>query len=161
MLIQLILFLLFGILAGTFTGLVPGIHINLVASSVIAFSYSIFSEINSIYLVVFIVAMSIAHVFIDFIPSVFLGCPDTDTELSVLPGHEMLKQGFGFQAVFLTALGGIIGIIIFVLISFPFILIIQKIYNIIKFLVPYILIIRLFGRLFSSWPTQLSKELFS
>ena len=31
--------------------------------------------------------------FIDFIPSIFLGCPDTDTELSILPGHELLKKG--------------------------------------------------------------------
>ena len=36
--------------------------------------------------------MAITHTFVDFIPSVFLGCPDTDTELSI--GHKIPIIGF-------------------------------------------------------------------
>ena len=93
MLIEIILFIFLGIIFGTFTGLIPGIHINLVGVSLVALSASLLSPVNPIYLVVFIVSMAIIHTFIDFIPSIFLGCPDTDTELSVLPGHELLKKG--------------------------------------------------------------------
>ena len=121
MLIEIISALLIGILAGTFTGLAPGIHINLIGASVVSLSASslFFSSINPVFLVVFIVAMSITHTFIDFIPSVFLGCPDTDTELSVLPGHELLKKGQGYEAVMLSAYGGIIAIILLIILAIP------------------------------------------
>ena len=141
MLIQIISFLLLGILAGTFTGLIPGIHINLIGIFLISLSASLLSSIPPIYFVVFVVAMAITHTFVDFIPSVFLGCPDTDTELSVLPGHELLKKGEGYHAVLLTCYGSILAIFTLVLIAFPSILIISKIYNFIENLIPFFLII--------------------
>ena len=141
MLIQIISFLLLGILAGTFTGLIPGIHINLIGIFLISLSASLLSSIPPIYFVVFVVAMAITHTFVDFIPSVFLGCPDTDTELSVLPGHELLKKGEGYHAVLLTCYGSILAIFTLILIAFPSILIISKIYNFIENLIPFFLII--------------------
>ena len=139
MLIEIIISLLFGILAGTFTGLIPGIHINLVGTFLI-FLYPVIS-IAPIYLVVFIVALSITHTFIDFIPSVFLGCSNTTTELSVLPGHELLKQGNGYEAVILTAYGGITAIVAILLLAFPFVFLVSPVYDILKS--PYIIIIAL------------------
>ncbi|MDP3966332.1 MAG: tripartite tricarboxylate transporter permease [archaeon] len=119
MLLEIVLFLILGVLIGTFTGLTPGIHINLVGTALISGAFSILTGINSIYLIVFIVSMSITHVFIDFIPSIFLGAPEDGTELSVLPGHEMLKRGQGFHAVKLTSLGCLYGLFIFVLLIAP------------------------------------------
>src|SRR3989344_7545032 len=119
MLIEIILFLCFGVLVGIFTGLIPGVHINMIGTLIASSSLFILAAINPIYLIVFIVSMSITHVFIDFIPSIFLGAPESGTELSVLPGHEMLKQGLGHQAVRLTAFGCLLGIFIFVLMIFP------------------------------------------
>jgi len=141
MLLQIILALLIGILAGTFTGLIPGIHINLIGIFLISLSATLLSSILPIYFVVFVVAMAITHTFVDFIPSVFLGCPDTDTELSVLPGHELLKKGEGYQAVLLTCYGSILAIFTLILIAFPSILIISKIYNLIESLIPFLLIL--------------------
>jgi len=143
MLIQIILTLLLGILAGILTGLIPGIHINLIGSILITLSVSVFTNIASIYLIIFIVSMAITHTFLDFIPSIFLGCPDTDTELSVLPGHELLKQGKGYQAVILTAYGSLAAIFILILIAFPATLISQKIYTLLKitYIMPAILIL--------------------
>lgn len=119
MLIEILLFLLLGILAGTFTGLIPGIHINLVGAALVSGTFSFLLGLDPLYLVIFIVSMSIAHVFLDFIPSIFLGAPEEGTELSVLPGHEMLKKGQGLQAVHLTATGCLYGIGLFVLMIFP------------------------------------------
>ncbi|MFC1682504.1 tripartite tricarboxylate transporter permease, partial [Nanoarchaeota archaeon] len=107
MLFQLLIYLLIGILFGTLTGLIPGIHINLIGIFLVSLSISTFTSINPIYLIVFITSMAITHTFVDFIPSIFLGCPDTDTELSVLPGHELLKKGQGYQAVVLSAYGSL------------------------------------------------------
>ena len=149
MIIDLLIALIIGIIAGTITGLIPGIHINLVGAILVSLSLTAFSFVFPIYLVVFIVSMAITHTFVDFIPSIFLGCPDTDTELSVLPGHEMLKQGFGYQAVKLTALGGLIASLVLVLISFLFVSITPKIYNFIKPLIPYILILVSLSLVFS------------
>ncbi len=144
MLIQIILALLLGILSGTLTGLIPGIHINLIGVFLISLSASLFASVNPIYIIVFIASMAITHTFVDFIPSIFLGCPDTDTELSVLPGHELLKKGHGYQAVVLTCYGSLAAIFILMVISFPSILIISKIYDTIIKLIPYLLIAILF-----------------
>ena len=119
MLAEILFFLLLGILAGTFTGLMPGIHINLIGVALVSGSLSILAGINPIYLIVFIVTMSISHVFFDFIPSIFLGAPEEGTELSVLPGHEMLKKGQGFQAVNLASQGCLYGLFIFLFLIFP------------------------------------------
>ena len=138
---QLIIFTLLGILAGTFTGLIPGIHINLIGVFLISLSASFLNSTNPVYLVIFIVAMAITHTFIDFIPSIFLGCPDTDTELAVLPGHELLKKGLGYEAIILTCYGSLIAIFILILIAIPSIFIISKTYEFIRTLIPYLLIL--------------------
>ncbi len=140
MLIEILLAVFIGILAGTITGILPGIHINLVGAILVGLTVTIFSGIPPIYLIIFIASMAIAHTFIDFIPSIFLGCPDTDTQLSVLPGHEMLKEGRGYEAVRLTSIGGILAIFILIVISFPLSFIISKIYNPIHAVMFWILI---------------------
>lgn len=139
MLIEILIALVIGIIAGTFTGLAPGIHINLVAAILLA-SLASLTGIPLIALAVFIVAMSITHTFIDFIPSIFLGAPEEDTFLSILPGHEMLKEGQGFQAVVLTLYGSLFSLIIIIIFAPLFILFLPSIYETIKFLIPFILV---------------------
>jgi putative membrane protein len=141
MLIEIILALLLGCTIGTFTGLIPGIHINLINAIIISSTTGILLHIQHIYLIIFIVSMSITHSFLDFIPSIFLGCPDTETELSILPGHELLKKGQGYEAVMLTCYGSLAAIFILILITFPSLIIIKRIYPIIKTTIPYILIL--------------------
>jgi len=140
MLIEIILFMFLGIIFGTITGLIPGIHINLVGVSLVALSVSLLSSINPLYLAVLIVSMAITHTFIDFIPSIFLGCPDTDTELSVLPGHELLKKGQGYAAILLSAYGGLAAIFLLLLIAAPSFFVVQKIYGLLQSIMPYLLI---------------------
>ncbi len=140
MILELILFLFLGIFAGTLAGLIPGIHINLIGALLISISATFLFGFAPIYILTFIVAMAVTQTFIDFIPSVFLGCPDTDTELSVLPGHELLKKGQAYQAILLTAYGSIAAIIIILIIAYPSTLVIEKFYSFIKDIIPYILI---------------------
>ncbi len=141
MLLEIILFLILGIFIGTFTGLTPGVHINLIGAILVSLSASVFFGINPLYFVVFIVAMSITHVFVDFIPSIFLGCPDTDTVLSSLPGHILLKNGKGYEAIMLTSYGCLASVFILILIFFPLAMLIPKIYHLINKAIPYLLII--------------------
>ncbi len=119
MLFELFLALLIGILAGAFAGLAPGIHINLIGVSMASVLLFLGLQIEPIYLVVFIVSMAICQTFVDFIPSIFLGAPEDGTELSVLPGHQLLKKGLGYQAVALACYGGIASIAVLMIFSIP------------------------------------------
>ena len=141
MLLQLLFFLFFGILAGTFTGISPGIHINLIGSILVSSSFFLALSINPIYLVTFIVAMSVVHTFIDFIPSIYLGAPQDGTELSVLPGHELLKIGKAHEAVLITLLGSLVAIFLIILLSPLLIFSIPKLNLLIKPITPFLLII--------------------
>lgn len=97
---------------GTMTGLIPGLHVNTLAILLISASTSISSFISgftplepTISLAIIIACAGIAHTYLDFIPSAFLGIPDDDTALTVLPAHMMVMQGRGYEAVCLSAIG--------------------------------------------------------
>ena len=141
MLLELIIALSVGIIFGTITGLLPGIHINLVGSILVALSLSVLSGFEPIILVVFIVSMSITHTFIDFIPSIYLGAPDDASALSVLPGHKLLAEGKAHEAVLLTTLGCLIAIFITILLSPILIKFIPSLNSVINTFIPYILIL--------------------
>ncbi len=140
MLLELILFCLLGILLGTITGLTPGIHINLIGTLLVSLSAGLIAKVPVLDLSVLIVAMAITHTFVDFIPSIFLGCPDTDTMLAILPGHQLLKKGRAYEAVSLTAYGGLVAVGLLLLILIPSINFVPKIYSVIKSAMPFILI---------------------
>jgi putative membrane protein len=131
--------LFIGILAGTFTGLIPGIHINLI-SIILLSSITLFSTFPPLSLAIMIISMAITHSFMDFIPSIFLGAPEDDTFLSILPGHQMLKEGSAHEAIVLTLYGSLTGILIILIFTFPFIYLIPLIYSAAKFAIPFLLI---------------------
>lgn len=149
MLIEILMFLFLGVIAGTITGLLPGIHINLVGTILVGLSITALSLINPIFLIIFIASMAITHTFVDFIPSIFLGCPDTDTQLSILPGHELLKDGRGYEAVMLTAIGGIYAVFMLIIVSFPLAFGISKIYDSIHSVMFWILLATCFILIFT------------
>jgi putative membrane protein len=148
MFIELAIALLLGTGVGLITGLLPGIHINLVSAILIAISSSLLTITSPIILVIFIVSLSITHIFIDFIPTIFLGVPNEDTSLTVLPGHELLLQGKAYEAVILSIIGALIGIFILIPLTPLFILFLPTIYDILKNIMPFILILILFFMLF-------------
>ena len=130
MIIEFFMALILGVLVGTITGLTPGIHINLVAIILLSFSVYLlnFPLITPIILVIFIVSMAITHTFLDFIPSIFLGAPDEDSFLSILPGHQMLLKGRAYYAIVYTLYGGLAALIIILLFTPIFIYVLPLIY---------------------------------
>jgi len=97
--------ILAGCTAGIVTGLIPGIHINLISLMLLNASAFLLTLTDNLTLASFIIAMSITHTFLDSIPSIFLGAPDSAMALGVLPGHKMLLEGRGYEAVKLTVIG--------------------------------------------------------
>lgn len=143
LLIFLMIFL--GVIAGIFTGLIPGIHINLIASIILINFVLLNSFLKISDLIIFILAMSVTHSFIDFIPSICFGVPSEDTCLSVLPAHRLVLQGEAFKAIFLSAIGSLFGVFFIFLLSPLFYYSLEWIYSNIKFAIPYILLITSLG----------------
>jgi len=118
MFIEILIAVALGITAGIFTGLIPGIHINLISVLLLSFSPILLQYTNIISLCCFIIAMSVTHSFLDSIPSIFLGAPDSDMALGVLPGHRYLLKGLGLTAVKLTIVGSF-GALLLSILFFP------------------------------------------
>jgi putative membrane protein len=122
MLFEILLAITIGCFFGIITGLIPGIHINLVSLLLVSLSTYFLSFTNRLVLGVFIIAMAVTHTFLDTIPSVFLGAPNSDTALAVLPGHRMLLEGKGYDAVKLTVIGSLLCLIstsVFIILLIP------------------------------------------
>jgi len=141
LILQILGALLVGILFGILTGLIPGIHINTIAIFVVAISIYLTQYLDPLLLACFIASMSITHTFLDFIPGIFLGSPDEDTVLSILPGHSMLLEGKGYQAVRYTLYGSLLGLFIVLILSPIFIWLLPHFYIYIKYSIFYLLIL--------------------
>lgn len=143
--IDLIIACLMGVLCGVITGLVPGIHVN-TAGAIIFATSTFLLEITTVeVLCTFLAAMGIAHAIIEFVPSIFLGIPDENTALSILPGHRMVIDGRGKEAIRIVALGSFGAILITILLLPLFIMILPVIYGTIQ---PYIWIILVIGSIY-------------
>ena len=145
MFFQICLGILLGVCAGVITGLIPGIHINLISILLVSLSGYFLGFTNPVVLGVFVIAMAVTHTFLDAIPSIFLGAPDADMALSVLPGHKLLLEGKGYEAVKLTVIGSFFSLLLVILIIPLLIPFVPLIYS---FLQPYIGYILIFVVLF-------------
>jgi len=129
-----------GVFAGIVTGLIPGIHINLVSIMVISVSSVLLGYADAVVIGVFVIAMSVTHTFLDTIPSIYLGAPDEDTAVAVLPGHKMLLEGMGHEAVKLTVIGSLICIMVSAILFPLFLFVFPIIYLLIKDWIGWILL---------------------
>lgn len=121
-----ILYSIAGCFVGCITGITPGIHTNTVASIILAVYYRY--NFDPFLISAFIIGVAVSHSFLDFIPSVFLGAPNPETAVLILPSHRMLLMGRGFEAVMLSAFGGLAGIVFLIMLLFPLFYILPGIY---------------------------------
>lgn len=140
MIIELLISIFLGILIGVITGLIPGLHINIIGTGLFYILNKISFSGNFLYLAIFVISLSVSNIFLEFIPSIFLSCPDTENHLSILPGHELLKKGRGYEAVKLTSLGALNGTIILFFLFPLFYFVLNKIYPLVSEIMFFILI---------------------
>ncbi len=93
-----------GIIVGIAAGLFPGIHANLIAVIVAGLHIDVWFS------AVFLVAMAVSRSIIDAVPTVFLGA--SEDVMALLPGHKLLRKGFGVEAVKFCVLGSILGVVV-------------------------------------------------
>ncbi|MDN5309684.1 MAG: putative rane protein [Methanolobus sp.] len=143
--ISLVLFIasiVAGYLLGIISGLIPGIHTNNFALVLLAMSPVLSdSGVPVFYIAVIILSNSLSHTFHDIIPAIFLGAPNDDTALAVLPGHTLLLEGRGAEAVRLSALGSAGSVALAIFIAFPLSLFIVTAYPLIQAYLAWILIL--------------------
>lgn len=128
----IILFAIFGAILGCLTGLIPGLHVNSLALILLSLSalfissfqflinYGISENFILLLVAVIIISISIAHTFVNFIPSTFFGAPEGETALTVLPAHEMLLNGEGFKAVYFSAIASFFAIVLGFIFLIPY-----------------------------------------
>lgn len=138
----LIISIFLGFLLGIITGLTPGIHVNNFALILVAISPFLSSlGFSQFYIAVIIISNSIAHTFLDIIPSIFLGAPEADTALAVLPGHALLMEGRGAEAIRLSAIGSAGAVIVSLIMVIPMGFFFLNIYGIINDYIGWILVL--------------------
>lgn len=140
MFFEIFLFSLIGIFFGVITGVCPGLHINAVATFLFSISPFLLNHFSVSSIVSLIIAMSITHTFVDFIPSTFLGAPEETTALSILPAHKLLLRGMGYEAVRLSIIGSLLSLVLVSSFSFLLIRIIPQIFGVVKNYIGWILI---------------------
>ncbi len=101
-----------GAILGTFTGLIPGFHVNnvaLIAVSLTPIALGVGLPLDII--AGMIVSCGMVHTFLNYIPSALVGAPDDNMALALLPGHRMLVTGQAAQGVAYSARGSQMGMI--------------------------------------------------
>jgi len=154
MFFEVIFALLLGLIFGVITGLVPGLHPNTITVLLLSISPLLLSFTDPIILAVFIISVATSNTFLDAIPSCYVGAPEESTALGVLPMHKFLLQGKGYEAVYLTVLGGMATLILGVLLV-PFL--IPSLKLIFPFLQKAIIYILLFSVLYLFYREKTSR----
>jgi putative membrane protein len=141
MFLEILISLLLGVFFGCITGLIPGIHVNLISLLVLSSAPVLLGVTSPVALGVFIISLAITHSFLDSLPSIYLGAPDAGQELNVLPGHRLLHKGEGHNAITYTLIGSM-GCLLLGLLLFPiFLFSMEKIFPIVKDWIGIILIV--------------------
>jgi len=96
-------FALGGVALGTASGLVPGLHANNFALLLAAFAASI--PADPLFVGVAMLTAGVVHTFLDIVPMLTLGVPDAAMAISALPGHRLVLEGRGREALRLSAVG--------------------------------------------------------
>jgi putative membrane protein len=96
-------FVLGGIALGTTSGLVPGLHANNMALVLAGVAPSVPGP--PLYVGMAMLSAGVVHTFLDIVPALALGVPDAAVAVSALPGHRLVLEGRGHEALRLSALG--------------------------------------------------------
>ncbi len=100
---RVLLFALGGVAVGILTGLTPGLHANNFALLLASVAPSIPGPPELVGAAM--LAAGVAHTFLDVVPAVSLGVPDAAMAATALPGHRLVIDGRGHEALRLSALG--------------------------------------------------------
>jgi len=106
-----------GVALGTVSGLVPGLHANNMALLLAGVAPSIPGP--PLYVGMAMLAAGVAHTFLEIVPTLALGVPDPAMAVAALPGHRLVLEGRGREALRLSALGSTAAVVLAVPLAIP------------------------------------------
>ncbi len=132
--------IIFGIVLGVVSGLTPGIHTNTFAAFILSYSVVLSKYFSPEELAVIIFVNAIVHTFLDILPSMFLGIPDEDTAIAILPAHELVLDGRGIVATSISAYSSLLSFLISLPIFMLFLLVLSGLKSSLTMITPILLI---------------------
>jgi len=130
-------FVVGGIALGTASGLTPGLHANNFALLMAAFAPSLPGPPR--YVGAAMLAAGVTHTFLDVVPALALGVPDPAMAATALPGHRLVLQGRGREALRLSALGSALAVAFAVPLAVPVTAAMERAYPTIRAHLPLVL----------------------
>lgn len=112
-----LLFVGCGVVLGTVSGLIPGLHANNFALVLAAVLPAVPGPPR--YVGAAMLAAGVVHTFLDIVPALALGVPDPAMAATALPGHRLVIQGQGREAIRLSALGSGLAVVAAIPLALP------------------------------------------
>lgn len=106
-----------GVVLGTLSGLTPGLHANNFALLMAAVAPSIPGPPALVGAAM--LGAGVTHTFLDVVPALALGVPDAAMAAAALPGHRLVLEGSGREALRLSALGSVLAVLFAVPLAIP------------------------------------------
>ncbi len=110
-------FVLLGVALGTASGLVPGLHANNMALLLAGVAPSIPGP--PLYVGMAMLSAGVVHTFVEIVPALAIGVPDAAMAVAALPGHRLVLEGRGREALRLSALGSAIAVVLAAPLAIP------------------------------------------
>jgi len=126
-----------GVALGTASGLTPGLHANNFALLLAAFAPLLPGPPQ--YVGAAMLAAGVVHTFLDIVPALALGVPDPAMAATALPGHRLVIQGRGREALRLSALGSALAVAFAVPLAVPVTVAMERAYPTIRGHLPLVL----------------------
>ncbi|ELY85552.1 tripartite tricarboxylate transporter permease [Natrialba taiwanensis] len=115
--LQLLAWTVAGAGLGSLSGLVPGLHANNFALLLAGVAVSVPGP--PLFIGCAMLAAGVVHTFLNVVPAMALGVPDAEMAVTALPGHRMVRDGRGYEAIRLSALGSVLAVLVAVPLAIP------------------------------------------
>ncbi|MFP4218077.1 MAG: tripartite tricarboxylate transporter permease [Salinarchaeum sp.] len=115
-----------GTVLGTISGLIPGLHANNFA--LLLASAAAMLPGDPLVIGVAMLAAGVTHSFLNVVPTLAIGVPDAEMAPMALPGHRLVLEGRGYEAIRLSALGSGLAVLLAVPLAVPISAVVAIIY---------------------------------
>ncbi len=147
--IGILMWVLAGAALGSVSGLIPGLHANNFALLLAGIAVSVPGP--PLLVGVGMLAAGVVHTFVNAVPAMALGVPDAEMAVTALPGHRMVLEGRGYEAIRLSALGSILAVILAVPLAIPVTMAVTAVYPTIRSNLSLLLALVVLGLLASEY----------
>ncbi|MHC3439491.1 tripartite tricarboxylate transporter permease [Natrialbaceae archaeon A-gly3] len=135
--LQALAWVLAGAALGSVSGLIPGLHANNFALLLAGVAPSVPGP--PLFVGLAMLAAGVVHTFLNAVPAMALGVPDAEMAVTALPGHRMVLEGRGYEAIRLSALGSILAVLVAVPLAVPVTWAVTSVYPTVRSNLPLVL----------------------